>query len=216
MSVDLASQFACCLGMTALDCASSVPHSQMIEPFLSLSEAQKYTGKSRNSLRRFVEGITKPDNHSDRHLIQPTPEQVAELHKNNSPFSWKVSAALLDREFRKQEGSQPTQSSASDSSSAAIELLQETIRIVKAELDEKNRQIAQFQERDRETNILLQQTTEKLVMLTEGRKLPKSNASDAVTVDSDRGQGSDDWTPSNDQKKKSFWQRLNRPLFSGK
>lgn len=188
----------------------------MNEEFLSLSKAEKYTSKSRNTLRRFVEGITKPDKHADRHFIKPSPEEVSELHKNNHPFSWKVSTTLLDREF-KQEGTPASHQTSTETPSAAIELLQQTIGMLKTELDEKNRQIAQFQERDRETNILLQQTTEKLVMLTEGKNRTTTNASDAVTVESNRGQGSESSSPSKKKKqKKSFWQKLNRPLFPGK
>ena len=140
----------------------------MEQQFLSLSKAEKHIGKSRSTLRRFVEGITKPESHPDRHFIKPTPDEVAELHRNNHPFSWKISAELLEREF-KQEGTAKTKAASSSDQSSAIDLLQQTIGMLKTELDEKNRQIAQFQARDQETNVLLQQTTEKLAMLTQGK-----------------------------------------------
>lgn len=40
----------------------------MTEQFLSFSEAESYTGKSRSSLRRFVEAITKSKDHPDSTL----------------------------------------------------------------------------------------------------------------------------------------------------
>ena len=55
----------------------------MNERYLSLSDAESYTGKSRSSLRRFVEAITKPEHHPDRRFIQPSIEEVAELHADN-------------------------------------------------------------------------------------------------------------------------------------
>lgn len=180
----------------------------MEQQFLSLAKAEKHIGKSRSTLRRFVDSITKIENHPDRQFIKPTPTEVTEFHKNNHPFSWTVSIQLLDREFKKEPEPSPTPT-ANDGSSSAIELLQQTIGMLKHELDEKNRQIAQFQERDRETNILLQRTTEKLVMLTEGQKERSQSASDAVTVTTEGEQGSE----AKKKGKPTLWERLHRPLF---
>ncbi len=187
----------------------------MEQQFLSLSKAEKHIGKSRSTLRRFVEGITKPENHPDRHLIKPSATEVAEFHKNNHPFSWRISVELLDREF-KQEGAPAKETPVEENQSPAIDLLQQTIGMLKTELDEKNRQIAQFQERDRETNILLQQTTEKLVLLTEGKNRPAHKTEDAVTVEPSSKQESDGSSSKRKDQKDSLWQRFNKPLFSRK
>ena len=72
----------------------------MTDSFISLKEAEAYTGKSRSTLRRFVTTITGPDSHRDRELIKPTVEEVKDLHAANRPFSWTVSVSLLDRVFK--------------------------------------------------------------------------------------------------------------------
>lgn len=190
----------------------------MNEQFLSLKEAAEHTGKSRSSLRRFVEKITKANDHADRKMIQPDVEAVAKLHAESHPFSWKVNIALLDREYPKQGTGTGDTTSSSPSSSANDELLSQTISMLKTELEAKNKQIAQFQERQRETNVLLQQTTEKLMLLTDGKKKPNSS-DEAVTVypDSGREQGSQSQA-SNDSKSKktkreTLWDKMRKPLF---
>lgn len=189
------------------------PLSVMNEQFLSLSDAESYTGKSRSSLRRFVEAITKPDNHPDRPFILPSVEEVADLHKANHPFSWRVSSELLDRKFKK-EGSQESADRTSEESSTThkfISLLEETVAMLNNELEHKNRQIAEFQERQRETNILLSQTTDRLVMLTEGSKQRTPRSEDAITVNrGDEEEGSRD---SKSKGRRSLWERLNVRIF---
>jgi hypothetical protein len=181
----------------------------MTERYLSITKAHEYAGQTRNRMRRFVEGITKPENHADRSFIKPSPVEVDELHKNNHPFSWKISTELLDREFKK-EGTPKSQKTSNTDATPAIELLEKTIGMLENELDQKNKQIAQFQERDRESNILLQQTTEKLVMLTENKKQP--NPSDAVTVDLQRKEGSEPDKSSKQPEAQSLWQLFTTPV----
>jgi hypothetical protein len=180
----------------------------MTEQYLSITEAHQHAGQTRNRMRRFVEAITKPDSHVDRHFIRPSPDEVAELHKKNHPFSWKVSTTLLDREFNK-EGI-PVPQKTSNTATHGIKLLEKTIGMLENELEQKNKQIAQFQERDRESNILLQQTTEKLVMLTESKKQP--NTSYAVTVDPQQEEGSPRDSSSQKADPQSLWQLFTTPV----
>ena len=160
-------------------------------------------------MRRFVEAITKPESHTDRHFIKPSPVEVEELHKNNHPFSWKISTELLDREFTK-EGNPASQQPSSTNTIPAIELLKKTIGMLENELDQKNKQIAQFQERNRESNFLLRQTTEKLVTLTEGKKQP--HTSDAVTVDPQQKEGSQQNNSSHQSEPQSLWKLFTTPV----
>lgn len=171
----------------------------MTQQFLSLSEAESYTGKSRSSLRRFVEKITKPDDHADRKFIVPPPDEVQQLHKENHPFSWKISVELLDREIPKQgTTTQPDATPGND----AITLLKQTIDMLQNELSKKNEQISKFQERDRETNFLLKQHNEQLELLT---GLSHTNDQDSPEGDQPKA-----------EQKKTLWDRMNRPLFSRK
>lgn len=191
----------------------------MNEQFLSLKEAAEHTGKSRSSLRRFVEKITKATDHADRNLIQPDVDEVVRLHSESHPFSWRVSVTLLDREFAKQgTSSSSTDGNQTQSSPANDELLSQTIGMLKTELEAKNKQIAEFQERQRETNVLLQQTTEKLMLLTDGQKKP-SKGDEAVTVFSN--QNAEQGTPpkpkddeaASKPKRESLWDKMRKPLF---
>ena len=169
--LDLASRFGCELVRSGVKWARSFPSPFMTE-FLSLTQAEAYTGKSRSTLRRFVESITKSNDHPDRILITPKPDEVKQLRANKHPFSWRVSKSLLDRTFAKEDSEEGSHQSASTSKHADLnfDLLNKTIAMLQTELDEKNKQIAQFQERQRETNVLLQQTTEKLILLTDGKR----------------------------------------------
>ena len=185
----------------------------MTQRFLSLKEAEEFTGKSRSSLRRFVESITKADNHPDRKYLDPSVERVAELHAANHPFSWRISQELLDREFSKQGSTNTNQSTTDDSTTNKfISLLEETVNMLNTELAQKNKQIAEFQERQRETNILLQQTTEKLVILTEGNRRKVTTNDDAITISSkETGESTIDSNVTS--KAKSLWEKLNIKIF---
>ena len=200
----------------------------MTEQFISLSEAESYTGKSRSNLRRFVDRITKADNHPDRHLIQPDPEEVAKLHKDNHPFSWKVSTELIDREYSTASNSASSSSAAEKEAeqnqkgeSDAIDLLKKTVDMLQTELAEKNKQISQFQERDRETNVLLQQTTERLMLLSDNKK-SQSNDQKTITVEPNIEKEEGSQRSSSDAnsdsgkskpKRESLWDKMRKPLF---
>ena len=185
----------------------------MTQRFLSLKEAEAFTGKSRSSLRRFVEAITKADNHPDRKYLDPSVERVTELHASSHPFSWRISQELLEREFSKQGSPSTSQSTTDDSTTNKfISLLEETVNMLNTELAQKNKQIAEFQERQRETNFLLQQTTEKLVMLTEGSRRKTNTSDEAITISPrETGDSTDDSKATS--KPKSLWEKLNIKIF---
>ncbi|QEG20999.1 hypothetical protein MFFC18_08510 [Mariniblastus fucicola] len=188
----------------------------MTEQFLSLKEAAQHTGKSHSSLRRFLEKITKADDHSDRGLIQPDVTEVARLHAENHPFSWRVSTVLLDREFAKQgSGESDTTKSTSQASETAYQLLSKTIEMLQTELAAKNKQIDEFLARQKETNILMlpkgQQQAgrndEAVTVYTssteeEGSKPSQSNSDQDSTPD-----------PQSKQKRESLWDKMRKPLF---
>ena len=174
---------------------------------LSLKEAEKYTGKSRSTLRRFVVTITKPDDHPDRGLIQATVEEVELYHSENHPFSWLVDRSLLDREFPK-KGSNQSQQSPGNEASPTNRFFEKAIAMLENELIEKNKQIAEFQERQKETNILLKNTTEKLVLLTEGQTKPSEPSQTLIVANEKQKE------KTFVSKKESLWDKLNKPLFT--
>ena len=191
----------------------------MSENFISLKEAEKHTGKSRSTLRRFITTITKPDSHPDRGLIEPSVEEVKKLHAANHPFSWTVSTSLLDREFKKEgSGNAEKTGGSTEGLSAAHDLLFETIAMLKTELDQKNKQIDNFQERQREHNVLLKSAHEQLTSLASGATGDSKQSASTVTVENDaakeRSQPSQTAAePTAKSEKKTLWQRMNQPIF---
>lgn len=144
----------------------------MTTEYLNLKDAEAFTGKSRSTLRRFVEGITRPENHPDRHFIEPSVEDVKKLHAANNPFAWRINRDLLEREFRKQ-GSQPEKATgAFPDNDRLVAVLEKSIAMLETELREKNQQIAQFQERQREFNVLLRSVNEQLALAAAPKAAP--------------------------------------------
>ena len=142
-----------------------------------------------STLRRFITTITGPNSHPDRELIKPTVEEVKDLHAANRPFSWTVSVSLLDRAFKvtEQKASQSAGESSSNengmNSSANNELLRQAIDMLKTELEEKNKQIANYQERQRENSVLIKSAHEQLTKLASGSASDSKPSTAAETVE---------------------------------
>jgi hypothetical protein len=82
--------------------------------------------------------------------------------------------------------------------------------MLKQELEEKNKQIAQFQERQREQNVLMSNLQERLALVA-----PKRSAvDDVVTVATEAEEGSEERraSPKHARRQESVW---TRPLFQG-
>lgn len=182
-----------------------IPLFDMTDRFLTLTEAQQHTGKSRSTLRRFVEGIVKADS-ADRILILPTAAEVAELKENNQPFSWQISEALLDREFRSEaEKTSPSEADRGvTQDDRIVTVLEKTVAVLQEELIEKNRQIAAFQERQREQNLLMKNLHEQLALAAPASH--RSPSTEAV-IDSRESNVTGQAKAPTKPEKKSFWQR---------
>ena len=129
-----------------------LPSFQMAHRFLTISEAEKFTGKSRSTLRRFIDNIVKAENSPDRPLLQPTPEEVIGFHEQSQPFAWKISEELLRRQFLKPENSDGSnQAKGSEAppesdSSRLVTVLEKSVAMLERELNEQNNQIAALNE----------------------------------------------------------------------
>jgi uncharacterized coiled-coil protein SlyX len=144
--------------------------STIADRFLTISEAEKFTGKSRSTLRRFIDGIVKVENAPDRHLVLPSPEEASALKEQNQPFAWKISEELLRRQFLKPDPTTATEAEkgsgeapASDSS-RLVTVLEKSIAMLERELGEKNSQIAAMNDRLRESNILMKDLQDRLAL----------------------------------------------------
>lgn len=141
----------------------------MPDRYITLSDAEKFTGKSRSTLRRFLDGIVKVDDAPDRHLITPTIDEVAAFREENQPFTWKISEELLRRQFLKsEETDQPSEEGSGPSleggSNRLVSVLEKTVAMFEKELNEKNAQIAALNERLRESNYLQQDLQARLAL----------------------------------------------------
>jgi hypothetical protein len=133
----------------------------MAHRFLTISEAESFTGKSRSTLRRFIDTIVKVEDAPDRPLLLPTPDEVRALREQNQPFAWKISEELLRRQFLKPDPAeaagteQGSEALPQSDSSRLVAVLEKSVAILERELNEKNSQIAAMNERLRESNILM-------------------------------------------------------------
>ena len=148
----------------------------MTAEFLNLKDAEAFTGKSRSTLRRFVEAITRTEKHPDRNLIEPSVDEVKKLHAANNPFAWRIKRELLEREFRKQGSSTEKPIGTYPDSDRLVAVLEKSISMLETELKEKNVQIAQFQERQREFNVLLRSVNEQLALAAAPKAAPAQDS----------------------------------------
>jgi len=176
----------------------------MTSQYLTLKEAQQFTQKSRSTLRRFVEGIVKTDDHADRAAILPTVSEVAELKQDNQPFSWRISEELLTRDFRAPEEKPPAEegSHTSQHHDRLVSVLEKTVVVLQEELNEKNRQISAFQERQREQHHLMRSLSDQLAL-----KAPASPANELVVEAAEDQSTKSDTKQGSQPSKKKFWLR---------
>ncbi|MCA9036352.1 MAG: hypothetical protein KDA91_14555 [Planctomycetaceae bacterium] len=182
----------------------------MTQQFLTLTEAQEFTGRSRSTLRRFVEGIVKADDSPDRTFVQPTVNEVAKLKADNQPFSWKISTELLTREYRvEQEATAPkAESRGVADNDRLVSVLEKTVVVLQEELNEKNRQIAAFQERQREQNLLFKNLHEQLALVAPAAARQNESVVESASAASE--EGTDVNHETNDEsatKRRSMWTR---------
>lgn len=149
--------------------------------FLTIGQAAKQTGKSTSTIRRFVKSVVDDPQHADRCDIEPTPDDVRRFKENEVQFSWKVSEALLTREFDDQsateQGSGTGDPAASIHAEKTLDLLQSTVVTMQEQLAAKDGQIKDLNERLRESNIMHHELQRKL-SLSAGA----DTATDAVEV----------------------------------
>lgn len=153
----------------------------MTDKYLTLKEAQEFTAKSRSTLRRFVESIVKADDSPDRQFLRPSTEEVADLKRNNQPFSWRVATELLSRDFPTEPTTENVvKGTGSSDGDRIITVLEKTVTVLQEELTEKNKQIAAFQDRQAEHNVLLKQLQQQLTLTAAGESTSTNEAKSAV------------------------------------
>ena len=142
----------------------------MTDRFLTISEAEKFTGKSRSTLRRFIDGIAE-----GREATRPAP-RAADAGGGECAQEAEPAVRLEDqrgaarRQFLEPEpeatpeaGKGSGEARGSDSS-RLVTVLEKSIAMLERELAEKNSQIAAMNDRLRESNILMKDLQGRLAL----------------------------------------------------
>lgn len=133
--------------------------------FLTIKEAAEKYGKAEITIRRFVRGVLKAEDQKQREQIRPLPGEVEKLKKKSKPFTYSVSADLLEDQYGKDAGKTSAAKKAKINEvadEAFLELLKKTNSSLEEQLRVKDQQIKSLNqslddlgERQRETNVLM-------------------------------------------------------------
>lgn len=162
-----------------------------VDQHLNVKEACKLIGKSESTIKRLIREITVDAHHEDRQFILPNHEEVERRKAAKEPYVWKLDRQLLLRRFpleqTAEEGSQssekPAKPGASDSHLESalrdqIQSLENQNQMLVTQLDRKDGQISNLNERMRESNILMKELQQRLAITAPA---PKSPVQDAET-----------------------------------
>ena len=156
---------------------------------VTVADARKLTGKSESTIKRLVREIAADPEHPDRREIQPSHEEVERLRAAGEPYVWWISTALLLRRFplkERQEAAGTPAAAWPQTGDFVVQVLQEQLRSkdeqfrsLEKQLDRKDEQIANLNERQRETNILMNELQRRLAIAPP----TPGTFSDAATVE---------------------------------
>ena len=143
---------------------------------LSFKEASKILGKSKRTISRYIKaGKLNPQKIKSQKGIKYY-FNLAELENLKKPDT---------------TGQMTGQNKFDDKNNDTLSLLKDTINLLQKQLKAKDKQIANFQDRQRETNILMGQLQNKVLMLedkSKGKRPDKNDRTDDTTGQN-KGQG---------------------------
>lgn len=185
----------------------------LMSKYLTVKEAMKLVGKSESTIKRLLREITKQDDHEDRDLIQPSHSDVEERRKAREPYIWKISSDLLEKRYPKENAEQGTEAAERTSTTRSVdneiiavlrdqlESKDRQIQTLENQLDKKDVQISNQHERMRETNTLMRDLQQRLVIAA------PPNATDIVVETTPEKGTVVPANPSPAKKKQSIWKR---------
>ncbi|MGB4707537.1 MAG: hypothetical protein WBH50_13155 [Fuerstiella sp.] len=189
--------------------------------YLNVKDATKFVGKSESTIKRLLREVTSEPDHPDRHYIQPSHDEVEARKAAAEPYAWKIDQDLLTKRYPQDAGSK--QGTGDDNTSAEdaqksgahdviISVLREQLQskdrqlqTLEQQLDRKDEQIGNQNERMREQNILMKDLQQRLAITAPAR--PADAVVESVTRDTEQGSDAVEQDSTNDNKKRSFWQR---------
>ncbi|WP_298861981.1 hypothetical protein [uncultured Gimesia sp.] len=160
-----------------------------VDQHLNVKEACKLVGKSESTIKRLIREVASDVNHDDRQFILPNHEEVERRKATKEPYVWKLDQQLLLRRFPhdsiEEEGSQSVNGSgkreASDSNLESalrdqIRSLETQNTLLVSQLDRKDGQISNLNERMRESNILMKELQQRLAITAPASEPPVQDA----------------------------------------
>jgi len=137
--------------------------------FLTVAEAAKLIGKSPSSIRRIIYPILEDDQHPDRPLIEPSPDEAKALRLKGENFPWRISEELLRRHAPEAGAKAAGESRAApaaggDGSAALVEMLRRELDIKNRQIETQNELLKGLSERLREGNILIGSLQQQLAL----------------------------------------------------
>lgn len=151
--------------------------------YLSIKEAAERYSKAEITVRRLVRTIVNDLKHDDRHLITPNSQEAQKLKSKRRPFSYSVSAELLEKHF-----------GATAQAPRAVKLshgpdyirllektnetLQEQVRVKDDQIRSLHGSIEGLSERQREMNILMKGLQQQVLLGTSQKSEEQPEKSD--------------------------------------
>ncbi len=163
-----------------------------MDQHLSVSEARQFTGKSESTIKRLLREITGDPQHIDRPFILPSVDEVERRKTAKEPYAWKIDRQLLLRRFPQDDPAESGGAAAGGPVTTPVELVMqvlqeqlrskdEQLRTLEKQLDRKDDQIISLNERMRESNVLMRELQQRLVIAA-----PKPAAAESFVESNDR------------------------------
>jgi hypothetical protein len=148
-----------------------------MDQHLSVKEACKLTSKSESTIKRMIREIVADADQDDRQFIVPNHEELERRRAAKEPYVWKIDQQLLLRRFpqaaSQKEGARSSPDSTSPESTDTnlttalrdqIQSLENQNTLLVSQLDRKDGQISNLNERMRESNILMKELQQRLAI----------------------------------------------------
>ena len=184
--------------------------------FLTVAEAAKLVGKSPSSIRRIIYPILQDDQHPDRALIEPSPDEAKALRLKGENFPWRISEELLRRHTPEAGAKAAGESKAAppaggEGSAALLEMLRRELDIKNRQIETQNELLKGLSERLREGNILIGSLQQQLALPeSSSRQRPDTVATEVKPVQAEQGT---EPTPASSTKAKPKKRGMFRRLF---
>jgi hypothetical protein len=159
----------------------------MQQPLLKLSQASELTGRHEDTIRRLIKNLLKTDPQAQEKIKQEQTvrgfhylideeyllKHLQPLQKPSQSKDSATSKTASNQPYRQPLNKgmqQPLQQGLHQPTYAELKAKDETISILKKQLEQKDEQIRQFLDRTRETNILLKGYQDRYLIEAPGEK----------------------------------------------